>query len=112
MVKKSKIFDSEIYQKTSVSDLILFAVSSVLEKKEVCTFGRLIRECFNFFPKSFNFSDNQQWPDSRKIDRPLRTLRSRKLISGDPQRFFFLTKIGKKRAEQVAESFRQKRLIL
>ncbi len=136
MARKSKSFDSEIYQKISMSDLILFAIASVLENKEVCTFERLVKECFSFFPKSFNLFPAQKgrrleraslsaggslntiggqdpkWPDSRKIDRPLRTLRSKKLISGGPKRFFFLTKTGKKRAEEISKKFRQKRLIL
>jgi len=49
-------------------------------------------------------------PDSRKIDRPLRTLRKRRLIKGDPKTFFTLTKTGQKIAEEIATTFRQRKL--
>ena len=112
MVKKSKVFDSEIYQKVGMADLIIFALSSLSEKKEKCTFEKLAKECFDSFPKSFKLSGYSKWPDSRKVDRPLRTLRSRKLISGDPQTSFSLTKLGRKTAEEIAKRFRQKKLII
>ena len=110
MAKKIK-FDLSTYKKISVNDLILFAVYSVLSNKEICTFERLIKECFALFPKIFGFSEYPQWPDARKLDRPLRFLRNRKLISGDPVSFFYLTKNGKEIAEAVAKTLRQEKLL-
>lgn len=105
-----KPFDIVSYQKARITDLILFGINSVIENKEKCTFERLIKECFNLFPKAFSFSQYPQWPDSRKLDRPLRTLRKRKLITGDPKTFFSLTKTGKKIALETAKTFRQRKL--
>lgn len=110
MPKKVKSFDEELYKKVRITDLILFGINSIIENKGKCTFERLIKECFTFFPQTFNFSKYSQWPDSRKLDRPLRTLRKRKLITGDPKTYFSLTKLGKKIAIETAKTFRQRKL--
>lgn len=97
---------------TSINDLILFSIYSAAEKGEKCNFEDLVKECFVLFPRSFSFSKIQKWPDSRKLDRPLRTLRKRKMIIGDPKTFFKLTASGKKTAEEIAKTFRQRKLKL
>lgn len=112
MVKRKKSIEEELYRKVSTNDLILFSIYSVMAKKEKCGFERLVKECFILFPKSFSFLGISKWPDSRKLDRPLRTLRKRKLITGDPKSFFSLTKLGRKTAEEVAKTFRQRKLKL
>ncbi len=109
---KKKSFDQELYRRVSLNELILFSIFSVAEKKEKCTFEELIKECFILFPKGFSFIGFPKWPDSRKLDRPLRSLRKRKLITGNPKTFFVLTKAGKKIAEEVAKIFRQRKLKL
>jgi hypothetical protein len=106
--KKSKDSDHE---EASVNDLILFSIYSVLSDNEICSFDRIVKECFTLFPKSFSFSRYPLWPDSRKLDRPLRALRNAKLIKGDPKIEFFLTKEGKERAEAVRKSLRQGKLL-
>lgn len=114
MVKKSssqkKGFDEEVYGKMSINQLILFCIYSVNSNEEKCTFERLIKECFTFFPKVFSFINYSNWPDSRKLDRPLRTLRKRKLIKGDPKTFFTLTSQGNQKAKELARLFSQKKL--
>jgi len=110
MAKKK--FIEELYKKISLNELILFSIYSVTMKKEKCAFERLIKECFVLFPASFSFSGISKWPDSRKLDRSLRTLRNKRLISGDPKTVFSLTKLGRKTAEEVAKTFRQRKLKL
>jgi len=110
MAKKIKAFDEALYKKVRIVDLILFSIYSVMENKEKCTFERLTKECFTLFPKAFDFSSHPKWPDSRKLDRPLRTIRKMKLISGNPKTSFSLTKNGKKRAEEISKVFRQRKL--
>jgi hypothetical protein len=100
----------EFYKKISIHDLILFGVSSVNSKKEKCTYERLVKECFDLFPKSFSFSEIPNWPDARKLDRSLRSLRKKKMLTGDPKNVFALTKIGRKSAEDISKIFRQGRL--
>jgi len=105
-------FDEQLYKNKSITDLILYSIYLISEKKEKCTFEKLVKECFTSFPKAFCFSTHSKWPDARKLDRPLRTLRKRKLITGNPKTIFSLTKQGQKLAEEIAKSFKQKRLKL
>lgn len=107
---KRKSLDEELYKDKPINDLILFGIYSLNEKKEKCTFEKLVRECFTLFPKAFSFLQYPKWPDSRKLDRPLRTLRKRKLITGNPKTTFSLTKSGRKLAEETIKSFRQRKL--
>lgn len=105
-----KIFDEELYKNKPINDLILFSIYLIIEKRKKCTFENLTKECFTLFPKVFGFSKHPEWPDSRKIDRPLRSLRNKKLIKGNPKTFFSLTKIGRKLAIQISKTFRQRKL--
>jgi len=107
---KRKSLDKDLYGQIGINNLLLFSISSVLDKKQKCTFERLVQECFSLFGEVFSFKTLPKWPDSRKLDRPLRTLRINKLITGDPQNFFSLTKTGKKSAEDIAKILSQKKL--
>lgn len=93
----------EIYQKIPINHLIVFGIHSVLQRKEKCTFEKLIEECFNLFPEAFSFSTHPEWPDSLKFDRALRTLREKALIIGSPKSFFSLTKFGELVAKNTAK---------
>lgn len=95
----------------SVNDLILFCIYSVNSNNEKCSFERLIKECFTLFPETLSFQRYQIWPDSRKLDRPLRTLRDEKLIIGDPKTIFVLTEQGKKKAIEVDRALKQGKLL-
>jgi len=106
---RRRSIEEELYKRVSINGLILFSIYSLQGK---CSFERLIKECFTLFPGSFSLSGLPEWPDSRKLDRPLRTLRKRRLISGNPKTIFSLTKLGRKTAEGVAKTFRQRRLKL
>ncbi len=106
---KKKSFEESLYKKFSIGDLIVFSVYSLGKKAE---FEQLVKECFTLFPAAFSFKSLSEWPDSRKLDRSLRSLRKEKLIKGDPQTSFSLTKAGEKKAERIAQDFRQGRLKL
>ena len=97
--------------KHSINDFILFALYSLTENNKKCTFQKLIQECFSLFPEIFCFSEYPNWPDARKLDRPLRALRKKKLIKGNPQTAFTLTSSGKKVAQEIAKTLRQKKLL-
>jgi hypothetical protein len=95
----------------SVNDLILFCMRSIILNNEQCSFERLIKECFSFFPETLKFERYPIWPDSRKLDRPLRELRKEKLIIGDPKNYFLLTKEGEKKSAQISKALRQGKLL-
>lgn len=119
-----KAWVEAIYQSIKIPDLILVALynlsfsnndSQLLSldnsKKEI-TFERLLKECFELFPQKFKFLEFNHWPDARKIDRPLRSLRLQKLISIHPKESFLLTKSGKKIALETMKFLKQKKLEL
>ncbi len=106
-----KINKNLAFDKTSINDLILFNIYSVIVNNEICSFERLLKECFTLFPEVFGFARYPLWPDSRRLDRPLRSLRDGKLIKGDPKTEFFLTKEGKEKAQQIAKILRQGKLL-
>jgi len=110
-MKKKVSFAEELYKKVSVNNLIIFGIYSINRNGKECTFEPLVKKCFTLFPKVFSFSRYSKWPDARKLDRPLRTLRNQKLISGDPKSSFTLTKRGRKIALEIAKAFTQKRLL-
>jgi len=108
MVKK--IPENFNFSKASVNDLILFCIHSIVSNNEQCSFERLVKECFSLFPDALKFSRYPIWPDSRKLDRPLRALRNEKLIIGDPKNYFVLTKTGEEKAAVVSRAMRQIRI--
>jgi len=108
MQKKDKSLN---FSKASIEDLILFCIHSVVLGNEQCSFERLVKECFTLFPDTLRFPRYPIWPDSRKLDRPLRALRNEKLIIGDPKTYFILTKEGEQKAVEVSKILRQGKLL-
>ena len=89
-----KTESTNIYEKVEIQELIIYAIYSVIKNKEVCTYERLVKECYQKFPKAFSFRKYPEWPDSLKFDRPLRTLRGKGLIVGSVRDHFELTRFG------------------
>lgn len=110
-MKQKPKFEEALYGKVPISDLIVFAMYSIINNNRNCNFEDLVKQCFSLFPKAFELRGHPKWPDARKLDRPLRTIRRRKLITGDPKSSFTLTATGKKRALDVANAFRQGKLL-
>jgi len=92
-----------------VNKLILFNIWLINEKKEKCFFQRLVKECFDSFPESFSL-DPYNLPDSRKLDRPLRSLKSEKMIKMNSSNEFSLTKKGLIQAREIGKVLRQEKL--
>jgi len=109
-VKKNKNltpYNEEVYKKILTTHLIIFGIYSVIQRKEKCTFEKIIEECFYSFPKIFSFSRHLEWPDSLKFDRSLRTLRENGLIVGNPKTLFTLTKFGENIAKTTTKVLKQ-----
>ncbi len=105
--RKSRVLDKV----GTVNDLILFCIHSIIANSEQCSFERLIKECFTLFPETLRFTRYPIWPDSRKLDRPLRALRDEKLIIGDPKTYFILTEKGEEKASLISKRLRQGKLL-
>lgn len=110
MTKKAKFREVAPVNKLSIPEFILLAAFSINNRGREGTFEALLKECFLMSPQTFCFPKNSQWPDARKIDRPLRTLRRKALIKGSPDTSFSLTKEGRKIAGDLAKVLRQKKL--
>jgi len=96
--KKEIIYDEKIYTNVGLENLILYGVYLVSKRKEICTFEKVVAECFSKFPKVFAFKRYPEWPDSLKFDRPLRKLREKGMIVGIIKDSFSLTKFGEQKA--------------
>jgi len=107
-ITRPKCYDEEVYNRIEMQDLILFGIYSVSKNGEICTFERLVAECFMRFPKIFAFKRFPDWPDSLKFDRPLRKLREKGLIVGGAKDYLSLTKFGEKKAIQTKENLESK----
>lgn len=107
-----KSWPEEIYQKVSINDLVLISLDRFKDPGERVLFDDLLKECFNLFPQKFNFPKNPKWPDARKLGRPIRGLRKKKLVVGNPKQGFSLTKIGRKKGLEAMNFLRQKKLKL
>jgi len=103
LIKSITPYSEEIYKNIPINYLIVFGIYSLITRGEKCTFEKLVAECFNLFPKTFSLARYSQWPDSIKFDRPLRTLREKGLIIGNPRTLFSLTKFGEKIARDTAK---------
>jgi hypothetical protein len=107
----AKVWPEEVYQRVSVLDLILVSFLSLENSTKQVDFEILLKRCFDLFPEKFCFSQ-LELPDARKIDRPLRSLRRMKLVSGNPKESFVLTKKGRKKALEAMSFLRQRKLRL
>lgn len=93
--------NKETYTQIDIHSLIIVCIDNVINNNEDCTFERLVYECFTNFPKAFSLFRYPQWPDSNKLDRPLRKLRERGLIVGSPKIGFLLTEDGRHQASRT-----------
>lgn len=109
-MRKKSVKNLDFPAQIPIIELILFCIFNIQEKKETCTFERLVKECFTLFPKAFSLMKYLKWPDARKLDRPLRILRKRKLINGGPDTFFTLTEQGRNEAAIIEKILFQKKL--
>ena len=108
-----KSWPEEVYQKISVCDLILISFHGLdnnIDKK--VSFEKLLKQFFSLFPGKISFLNYSKWPDSRKLDRPLRTLRRRKMISGNLKNGLALTHAGRKKSLYIIKLLGQKKLKL
>lgn len=92
------------HKSLTTTEIVLFCLDSVLRRtKKKCTFGELIKECFRTHPALFALTDVPKWPDTLKLDRPLRTLREKGYISGSPVTYYTITNFGYKVLNSLRE---------
>lgn len=92
-------------------ELILLSMIFLKSSDEKIKFEDIFEKIYQLFPELISFPNKLSLPDSRKIDRPLRILRSKNLIEGKPKKGFSLTKKGETRAKELAKHARQAKLL-
>jgi hypothetical protein len=107
-MKKIKT-EKDNYKKIPINSLIVFGLYSRAKEKK-CSFEDLAIECFDLFPDNFCLNQYPQYPDSRKLDRPIRDLRRKGLIKGDSRSGIYLSVKGINRALQIERNFSQIKL--
>lgn len=106
-----KPFDEQLYISISINKLIILGLYFVLLKRKKCDFKDLVEKCFKLFPKTFQFDNHPEWPDTKKLDRPIRTLRRQGFLMGDSKTKLSLTPRGKRLAISLSKAFTQKKLL-
>jgi hypothetical protein len=98
-----KSFTSETYKNIGIDQLVIYAVSCILNSGEECTFDRLVYECFTLFPEKFAFPRYSQWPDSSRINKSwLRCRTDKGWLSGNTRQGFRLTPLGENIANETS----------
>ena len=104
------LINGQTDQKIPINDLILLGIYLLEKEGKQCDFESLIGKCFKLSPKLISFKRNK-WPDSRKIDRPLRSLRKNSLIKINSEFLFSLTKKGAKKSLEIIKILYQGKLL-
>lgn len=110
MMKKADLKEATAFNRVSIPDIILLSMYSSLGRSREAAFEKVLAECFSLSPQTLSFPRHSRWPDARKIDRPLRSLRRKGLIKGSPDTVFSLTRKGRQRAEEITKALRQRKL--
>jgi hypothetical protein len=99
-----KKFRPEIYLKLSLDELTTYAVYCVLTNEEICTFERLVVECFHLFPEVFSLKRYPKYPDSARVDKSwLRCRTDKGWITGSVKESFRLSDAGLRIAKQTEQ---------
>ncbi len=91
----------KVQSESSIEDIILVCIDSVIQKSSKCSFGSLVKECFIRYPNNFSLNEAPEYPDSLKLDRPLREMREKGIIVGSPTTFYLITNLGRSRLSNL-----------
>ena len=98
------IFNSEIYTKIVLNDLVLYAIYYLHKQGSEITSEDIASACFVLFPKRFSMRKYPQYPDSSIVSRRWSDCKSKGYLKGNASKGFQITARGIKRAEKVEKS--------
>ena len=97
-----KEIDERTYKRTSLDELVTYAVYCLGENGEEATFENVVAMCYRLFPKKFALVGYPQWPDSARVNKSwLRCRTDFKYISGSVKSGFKLTSKGFEIVERI-----------
>lgn len=85
----------------SIEKKVLMSIDMALKTHGKCTFSELVKQAFTMYPDDFVLAGYKKWPDSVKLDRPLRKLRHDGFITGGASSEFLLTQKGVDQIEEI-----------
>lgn len=100
-MQTGKKFDEKIYTSIAIDKLTIFAIFHLTIQGEECAFERIVKECFDLFPKRFSLRRYGEWPDSNRVYLSMMRCRDSGWIVGNEKSGFKITEFGKKVAEEV-----------
>jgi len=98
------IFNSEIYTKIILNDLVLYSIYYLYKQGSEITSEDIVSACFVLFPKRFSMRKYPQYPDSSIVSRRWSDCKSKGYLKGNATKGFQITVRGIKRAEKVKKS--------
>jgi len=98
------IFNSEIYTKITLNDLVIYAIYYLHKQGSEITSEDIVSACFVLFPKRFSMRKYPQYPDSSVVSRRWSDCKSKGYLKGNTTKGFQITARGVKRAEKVEKS--------
>jgi len=105
MIKK--LFDEGIYTSVSLTKLTIFAISKIAESGEECAYERVVKECFDLFPKRFSFQRYPEWPDGTRVKIEILRCRDKGWVTGNEKNGFKITSLGRRVADEVLKELKQ-----
>jgi len=98
------IFNSEIYTKIILNDLVIYAIYYLHKQGSEITSEDIVSACFVLFSKRFSMRKYPQYPDSSVVSRRWSDCKSKGYLKGNATKGFQITARGIKRAEKVEKS--------
>ena len=100
--KQAESYPEAVYSAIGLDQLLTYAVESVIDRGDDCTFENIVLECFTKFPRKFGFERFPEWPDSARVNKTwLRCRTDKGWIVGNVKSGFKLTPAGTVIARQV-----------
>lgn len=100
-------FDTVIYTKISIDDLVVYALYDLVAKGAKPSFENLVAHSFALFPKRFMLPGYPDYPDSLQINRSwVRCRTDKRLIEGSAAKGFKLTVPGLEVARRTMKRLR------
>jgi hypothetical protein len=97
-------FDPEIYTKSTLNDLVVYAVYTLYKQGIQIASEDMVAACYMLFPKRFSLQKYPQWPDSAVVSRRWSDCKSKGYLKGNAASGFQITPRGMKHAEKFEKS--------
>ena len=96
-----EFFNKNVYLQISLTKLVILSIHRIILNNEECAYERVVKECFELFPKRFCFQRYPQWPDGCRVKIEILRCRDSGWITGNEKTGYQITSLGKRVAQEV-----------